>query len=81
MASIPQKSICLSYEGIAETYRSSNEGYCFKISRTLGQGPYFPCQRNEGNPVSKGCHVKSRNDPENVLVELKKTILLLMVKF
>jgi hypothetical protein len=72
MAIIPQKPVCLSYEDNVETYRSSNEGYCFKISRILDQGPHFPCQRNEENPISKGCHVKSRNDPENALVEIKE---------
>jgi len=50
-----------------EIYRNSNEAYCYKISRALGQVQSFPCYKNEENPLSKGCHIKSRTETEGIV--------------
>lgn len=72
MALTSRKTVCLNYESLSEAYRNSEEVYCYKVSRILGQSSCFPCRKNEENCLSKGCHVSSRNDPEDLSVVIKE---------
>ncbi|MEM5778022.1 MAG: hypothetical protein QXD43_03695 [Candidatus Aenigmatarchaeota archaeon] len=62
------ETIPLNYKGLTEIYRNSNEAYCYKISRVLGQTQTFPCYKNVDNKLSNGCHAKSVIETEEPVI-------------